>query len=148
MERTITVCNIEEAKNLCHFYDHVITAGPKAYEVNWGHRSHHIEVFEDYVNETGPTIHHVERMLNFYRSNTGDVLVHCHAGVSRSTATAIGCNLVDGMTPKDAVLQVWARQPLDAYGDARPFWPNGLLINHLEVLFGVELGEVLVGLDV
>ena len=42
------ICNIEEAAELCHEFDAVITAGPEAFEVSgWDHPNHLVISFDD-----------------------------------------------------------------------------------------------------
>lgn len=73
-----------------------------------------------------PTKEHIREVLRFTQNIKEDdkVLVHCHAGVSRSTAMAIGILIQHGMTPKEAVEHVF---------DIRDCaWPNGLIIEILD----------------
>jgi hypothetical protein len=141
-KRTITVCNIREATKLAPYFDHVATVGPRRSELGFSHSSHLVEVFEDSVDEFGPSLGQVERILDWYRGLCGgSVLVHCQAGVSRSTGCAVGFHLVDGASVWEAVLAVAGQQPFE-FGERRPFWPNGLIVDFLGLLFGVDVRGV------
>lgn len=73
-----------------------------------------------------PNEDHVREVLEFSRGFNKDdkVLVHCHAGVSRSTAMAIGILIQHGMTLKDAVEYVFEIRDCA--------WPNALIIEILD----------------
>lgn len=73
-----------------------------------------------------PTEDHVREVLEFAKSIKEDdnVLVHCHAGVSRSTAMAIGILIDRGMTAKEAVEYVFEIRDCA--------WPNSLIIEILD----------------
>jgi hypothetical protein len=143
-KRVITVCNIREASKLAPHYEHVATVGPGRSELGFTHSSHIVETFDDSVDETGPTLQQVRNIMDWYRNlpDDGSVLVHCHAGVSRSTGCAVGFHLVDGASPWEAVLAVAGQQPFDFGGDRRPCWPNGLVMDFLGLLFGVDVRGV------
>lgn len=95
--------------------------------------SHHF--FEDTENCGGTkpcTIEHVDIiydwMVNTDFTNKG-VFIHCHAGISRSTATAIAFHVVvNGMSPEDAVETVFKGRPI--------MFPNTLITE----LFDKKLG--------
>ena len=59
-----------------------------------------------------------------------NVLVHCAAGISRSTATAIGLLIMRGL-PIESAFEIIERQ--------RPFmWPNKLVLAHFDLLLGLN----------
>ena len=138
-KRIITVCNIREARQLAEHYDHVATCGPNRRELGFTHWSHIVETFEDAVDHRGPSKRQIKNLLNWYQNlGDGSVLVHCHAGVSRSAAVAVGFHLVDGASPWEAVLAVMGQQPFE-FGERRVCWPNGRVVRFLGELFGVDL---------
>ena len=79
--------NIEEATELCHDYDAVITAGPEKFEVSgWGHPNHLVVSFDDVTdNQYGkaPTLEQVHGIVKWGANQVGSILIHCHAGISR-----------------------------------------------------------------
>lgn len=73
-----------------------------------------------------PDENHIREVLRFTQDIKEDdkVLVHCHAGVSRSTAMAIGILIQHGMTAQEAVDYVFEIRECA--------WPNGLIIEILD----------------
>lgn len=131
-----TVRNIEEAELLCCDFDAVITAGPTPSEVVWGHENHGVWMFQDTTNAYGPQLCQVEEMIEFGVDHD-DLLVHCHAGISRSTATAWGIAIARGADPEAAFAALRRAHPLDEYDlTQRMFCPNRLLVEHLQVVLG------------
>lgn len=132
------VVNLREASILAPEYPAIITAGPSLREVDWGHSNHHVETFSDTTWGIGkPTIEAVERMLDF-ASGTDEILVHCHAGMSRSTSTAWGILMDRGVDPFLAFEALKSAHPAESRGYKRAFIPNTLIVKHLESLFGYE----------
>jgi predicted protein tyrosine phosphatase len=92
-----------------------------------GTDNYHIEFFNDIEEPVesliGPTKKHIENIINYAKSFTDDdrILVHCHAGMSRSTAVAIGILVLHGMKPFDAFMKVYEIRP--------QMYPNKLIIN-------------------
>lgn len=116
----------------------IVTAGPSAIEVNWGHENHLVESFPDTTATlSGPQLKQVERMLKFGQENEGRILVHCHAGVSRSTATAIGIMMARGYTADQSVNAIHETHP-----QGHEFWPNELIVQHLETIFDLPVGRI------
>ena len=110
--------NIEEAAELCHEFDAVITAGPEKYEVaGWGHPNHQVVSFDDVTNNRS-------------------ILIHCHAGISRSTACAWGIAIAKGFDAKEALEKLAEMHPDDGGWGQRTFRPNALIVAHLETIFG------------
>jgi predicted protein tyrosine phosphatase len=135
------VLNIMEAQERCHQYDVVITAGPTKREVaDFGHPNHKVVSFQDITNGRGaPTIRDVAELIEF-GAGMDNVLVHCHAGISRSTATAWGISIANGVDPQVALEKLDANQPWenDDFSDQfsrRWFSPNRLIVSHLQTYF-------------
>ena len=87
-----TIVNLEEARERCHEFGSVITAGPSLREVReFMHPNHKVVEFDDVTSRhfgyVPPTYDQVEEMIR-WGEGRADLLVHCHAGMSRSTATA------------------------------------------------------------
>jgi predicted protein tyrosine phosphatase len=79
---------------------------------------------------------HVEEMLQF-GVDQKDLLVHCHAGISRSTATAWGIAIARGADPAESFEALKAAHPLDTFDDGkRLFCPNRLLVEHVQEVLG------------
>jgi predicted protein tyrosine phosphatase len=92
------------------------------------------DVIEPQPNQVAPTREDVERLLAFGREASetleAHLLVHCRAGVSRSTAAAV-------LILMQANPEWPASAALDAVAAIRPrAWPNLLIL---------ELGDVLLG---
>lgn len=75
--------------------------------------SHHLHVRVDdstipMPGELIPNRNHIEQILNFSKDFTGDdrVLIHCYAGVSRSTSCAVGVLCQHGIDPLEAFFVV------------------------------------------
>lgn len=140
-KRLITVCNIREAPRLAPHYEHVASVGPSRDELGFEHPSHIVETFEDSLDADGVSLAQLDRLLGWYQGlGLGGVLVHCHAGVSRSTGVAVGFHLVDGASAFEAVLAVMGQQPFD-FGERRVCWPNGRVVGFLDLLFGAGVAE-------
>ncbi len=137
-----TVRNLEEAREQCLEYDAVLTAGPNAHEVSdFGHPIHKIVQFSDtmFQSNGGPTYDNVVELIEF-GAGVPKLLVHCHAGISRSTATAWGVAIANGNDPLEAFLYLKDKHPQEkrylGYGK-RPFAPNILIVKHLDKYFNL-----------
>jgi predicted protein tyrosine phosphatase len=130
--------NLREAQQLASDFPAVITAGPNRTEVQFGHGNHHVQAFRDSVWGTNsPTHKAMENILKFSARNTGEILIHCHAGMSRSTSTAIGVLIQRGLDPYDAFEMLKDRHP-----KGRPFIPNAKIMGILGDIFGyTDLAE-------
>jgi predicted protein tyrosine phosphatase len=127
-----TVRNLREADSLAHDFAAVITAGPRDTEVPWNHPNHLVCTFGD-TSRPGrwaPTPNDVSKLVAFGAACDDPILVHCHAGMSRSTSTAIGVLLARGVTAETAVSSLAAIHP-----DGRAFIPNALIIKFLAEQF-------------
>ncbi len=132
--------NIEEAAELCHDFDAVITAGPDAYEVSgWGHPNHLIVSFDDVADprySDAPRLEQIKRIIEWGAKQEGSLLVHCHAGISRSTSCAWGIAIAKGVNAKAALDALLEAHPQDGRWGQRTFRPNSLIVSHLETIFG------------
>lgn len=130
-----TVRNLREARALAKLFPAVITAGPDLSEVrSFRHLNHAVETFWDVSHgEEGPTAEQVNRLLDFASLQDGPILVHCHAGISRSTATAIGVLIGRGWSPTEAIDNLRRVHPR-----RRAFMPNSAILRHIENRFGID----------
>lgn len=143
----ITICGLSELdRHADAGVTHVLsildpgTPDPTAFE-DYG-RHHRLllrfhDVIDDSPGMTAPTPEHVERVLAFGREIAGGpvalehLLVHCHLGLSRSTAAM---TLMLAQARPDAPLAA-----LDAVRRARPrAWPNSRMIAHGEAALGLD----------
>jgi len=132
--------NIEEAAEICHDFDAVITAGPRKHEVSgWCHPNHLVVSFDDVTSDLygdAPRREHIQKIVSWGAAQTGSLLVHCHAGISRSTACAWGIAIARGFDPEDALETLAEIHPDDRGWGQRTFRPNPLIVKHLEAIFG------------
>jgi predicted protein tyrosine phosphatase len=129
-----TIRNLEESERLSNDYPAVITAGPRREEVQFGHDNHHVQTFHDSTfGKHSPTHKDIENILKFSSKNTGQILIHCHAGMSRSTSTAIGVLIQRGVDPFEAFDILKEQHPR-----RRHFIPNFKIMQILEDIFGVK----------
>lgn len=131
-----TVRNLVETALIGDQFGAVLTSGPDAREVNFGFDNHRVWSFDDSEHLVyGPQLHQVEEMV-FWGAEQEDLLVHCHAGMSRSTATAWGVAIARGLDARDSLVALRKAHPWD-YSDNEKRWfcPNALLVNHLQVIF-------------
>lgn len=144
-----TVRNLREAREACLEFDAVITAGPHANEVSdFNHPIHKTIQFGDTISieNNGPTFENVIELVEF-GAGVPKLLVHCHAGISRSTAIAWGVAIKNGYDPVDAFLSLKRIHPYERglFGyDKRPFAPNTLIVEHLDRYFdfGTRLTDI------
>jgi predicted protein tyrosine phosphatase len=145
----LTVCGLDEldyhsARGVTHVLSILDPDWPEP-ESFWAYDPHRRTTlhFHDTI-QSGPALlppqtEHVEAILNFGRSLLADterqpahLLVHCHAGISRSTAAmAMLLTQADPGADEDSV---FAR-----IQDLRPqAWPNSLMIGFADELLGRE----------
>ena len=140
----ISVCGLEELDGHCATgATHVLSILDPGYPVPevFGQYGEHAKLelrFDDIVDERSvavePSAAHVEQILAFGRSITAEegasLLVHCHAGISRSTA-AMTLILAQAMpeVPADEVLAM-------VHGIREKAWPNIRIM---------ELGDAMLG---
>jgi predicted protein tyrosine phosphatase len=103
---------------------------------------HHIEFFDDeVVNDTNdpymvlPYPEAIKRVLEFTKSLTPHdrLLVHCHAGISRSTAMAMAILCQHGLPPEDACSHIFKIRPESD--------PNTLVLQLADEILGLH-GEL------
>jgi len=82
-----------------------------------------------------PQEHHVQEILSYSANfkNDDKILIHCHAGISRSTAAAILVLCQHGMSPKEALKQIQEERPI--------LWPNDRFIVFGDKILGLQ-GEL------
>lgn len=91
---------------------------------------------------TAPALAHVEQVLGFGRTwgRTAPMVIHCYAGISRSTASAFA--IACALNPNRSEVSI-ARQIRLASPSAHP---NRLIVHHADQLLGRE-GRMLRALD-
>lgn len=97
---------------------------------------HHLHLVFDDVHRTDsahivPLEEHLHQIFEFTKDLKDDdrVLVHCLAGISRSTATAIGILIQHGMSYEDAYNHIASIR--------KQLAPNKLLISYIDDHFGL-----------
>jgi predicted protein tyrosine phosphatase len=98
--------------------------------------------FEDrlWPEQGAPTLAHAEQILSWAHPRLGrSILVHCKAGQSRSTASALGIAVLAGMSEHDAWNHVEHSCRPPEKISTRPFIPNLRLLGHFDVLLGTDL---------
>jgi len=83
-----TVRNLDEARSICHEFSSVLTVGPDLSEVaDFAHPDHKIVTFDDITMSFGryraATFEQVKHIVE-WGAGRSNLLVHCHAGMSRS----------------------------------------------------------------
>ena len=149
-----TVRNLDEARNICHEFSSVLTVGPRRSEVSdFAHPDHKIVTFDDITSSFGryqaPTFEQVKHIVE-WGAGRSNLLVHCHAGMSRSTSSAWGIAIANGFDPQDAYDLLYQNHPVVRHRSShsradhtsflakRSFIPNELVLKHLEELFGLH----------
>ncbi len=152
-----TIRNLREARATCHEYGSVITAGPDASEVgDFNHPDHKVVSFADTTVDApfrkAPTREDVRELIS-WGVGRKNLLIHCHAGISRSTAIAWGVAIGNGMDEREAIAQLVKKHPMETeyYGfsslQKRSFSPNMLIVKHMEDIFGYKDKELLILLN-
>lgn len=153
-----TVRNLQEARSICHEFASVLTVGPELSEVaDFEHPDHKIVTFDDITMSFGryraPTFEQVKHIVE-WGAGRNNLLVHCHAGMSRSTSSAWGIAIANGFDPQDAYDLLYQNHPVEQYRNVRiavdhqtvtakrAFIPNELVLTHLEQLFGLRGGNL------
>lgn len=153
-----TVRNLEEAREACAEFASVLTVGPEEFEVDdFGHDDHKVVSFDDVTYDFGgyraPTFDLVVEAVE-WGTGRQNLLVHCHAGMSRSTSTAWGIAIANGFDPEEAYDLLKQRHPVvrhrawtlsgsgRSYLARRAFIPNELVLRHLEHYFGLRSGTL------
>jgi predicted protein tyrosine phosphatase len=94
------------------------------------------------VGVNAPSLQQVKEAIE-WGAEQEDLLVHCHAGLSRSTSTAWGISMLRGADPLDSFLALKNAQPnevITAKGHhvPRDFIPNRLIVKHLEKILNID----------
>lgn len=100
------------------------------------------DITEEAEGFTAPAVAHVERVLAFGQSWTrsAPMVIHCYAGISRSTASAFA--IACALNPHRSEAQI-ARQIRGASACAHP---NRLIVSHADRLLGRD-GRMIRALD-
>jgi len=148
-----TVRNLDEARSICHEFSSVLTVGPDLSEVAvFAHPDHKIVTFDDITMSFGryraAPFEQVKHIVE-WGAGRSNLLVHCHAGMSRSTSSAWGIAIANGFDPQAAYDLLYQNHPVEHYHSVRiaddpttvaakrAFIPNELVLTHLEELFGL-----------
>ena len=138
----ILITNIVEARLLSPSFDHVITAGPEYREVkNMEHPSHLVVSFHDTLrlDWEGATENDIAAVLDWAADKRDDsILIHCHAGMSRSTSSTIGILASWGYSEDEAWEIARRSRPASAIANKRDFIPNPLILSHIDSLLGTS----------
>ena len=129
-----TVLNLPEASRLASDgYPAILTAGPTRDELSWSIDCMHVEEFLDVESNVpgGPNAEALERAIDFGARCDGPLVIHCHAGISRSTATAIAVLIARGVSPEVALQTMSSDHSHD-----RRFMPNRLVLQIAGELLG------------
>lgn len=137
----IVVSSNPEAHELLDYgneFDAVISLCDFDGDTTFLHDNHITEIchdFDDPKRVGAPSVFTVERILKFTADLTDDanLLIHCWAGVSRSTAIALLVCVQHGMSVREAVDHVIENRP-----SIKSFWPNRLICAYGEELLGVK----------
>ena len=101
-----------------------------------GNSNYHVEFFHDVNYESNyhvyPKMEHFKRIMDFTKSLTlnDQFLVHCHQGISRSTAIMIAVLIQHGCSIKQAIDHV--------YSVRNSMWPNDLICKHADEYFNLQ----------
>jgi predicted protein tyrosine phosphatase len=142
--RRLTICGLGE---LCSYQasavSHVLSILDPGFpdpEDFAGYGQHHRltlrfhDIIEPVPGQILPQAEHVERLIGFGRDLAGDpldhLLVHCHAGISRSTAAM--ATLLARHTPGGGEEGIFAR-----IREIRPIaWPNSRMVDFADDILG------------
>lgn len=139
---SIIVTNFELSKVLQQDFDAVIGMLDTSQEHTWfpNHPNRRMWFFSDVISgQDAPTFQHVNEIINHFRKNglhapEKKTLIHCAAGISRSTAVAIGLKIEMGMNVQNAFDDTFKQRP--------QMWPNELILKHFDDIFDAD-GEIL-----
>jgi predicted protein tyrosine phosphatase len=143
----LSICGLDELAALRdHSVTHVLSIldpewpDPAAF-ADWGRHSRQVIRFHDVIAEypgyMAPTREHVAEILEFGQRIAGDeipvehFLVHCHAGISRSTASLAMLLVQEKPGSEDEVFDRLTRVRAQA-------WPNSRMIRFADELLGLQ----------
>lgn len=149
----VTICGIPELGEHCsagvsHVLSIIDTHEPRPPMLDsFGAVDHELIRFDDIVAEypgfEACTQQHIERVLQFgeraHKKSDGHVLVHCHAGISRSTAAA--AILMAQFAPGEEEAAFLKLLQLRKHG-----WPNTRMVEFADQLLKRD-GALIRGLD-
>ena len=130
---------------------HILTVMAKVDQVQRPHsvlEANHLKIAIDDITEVmegfvAPSAGHIEQVLNFVRGwdRRAPLVVHCYAGISRSTASAFAavCALNPHRDELSIARQIRAASPIAS--------PNRLIVSLADAALGRE-GRMLRALDV
>lgn len=146
------VRSMKEARVVYGEYDTVLTTGPHSDEVkDIIHLKHKIVTFDDVVDDRAPNAPTYAKVVDALEFGIGasKLLVHCHAGISRSAAIAWGVAIGNGFEPSNAYATLESLQPMHtvSWKGQRPFFPNDLIVFYIDQYFGLDgqLAEITKG---
>ena len=135
----LQICGISEIPNMLKrfFPTHIISlldADQKTKIDLRKYAKHYVEFFDDI--ESGPTApqpKQIGKILKLTESLLPEdrLLVHCHAGLSRSTATALGVLLQRTNNEKDALQYLFNVRPIAI--------PNKTIVKYIDRMFGTKV---------
>jgi predicted protein tyrosine phosphatase len=108
-------------------------------DIQFRHLLEHFDDTESEFSPHGPKRQQIERILEFSRSITPHdrMIVHCHAGLSRSTATALAIFVQHGMDEFSALRSLLKLRPAAT--------PNLLVLYHVDQIMGSNLQGIVAG---
>lgn len=144
----IKVCGIKELSDIKeNEFDHIISIvddehTSKMIAKTIGSKNRHIFIFDDITdkrNPEAPTKEHIKSILELFLRKEHDrecnILIHCHGGISRSTAVAIMYNYV--------IKKLSIKCSYESLKRTRPqMWPNELIIEYIDELLNLN-GELI-----
>lgn len=131
----IKICRLDESDDYCKYWatQCVSLLDPKHQDLYRTTSVRHFEFFDDIaIQPTGytgwilPTQQHIQNVFDYtYDLKDNDkLLVHCVAGISRSTAMALGILCQHESKPKDAIDRL--------YQIRNEMWPNSLVVKYCD----------------
>lgn len=145
----LTICGLEEldyhsSRGVSHVLS-ILDPGWPEPEAFWVYDPHHRttlhfhDIIDPHPDRVMPAVRHMEEILRFGRSLARaedaaepHLLVHCHMGVSRSTA-AVAAILAQEQPSRDE------DELFEHLAKVRPqIWPNSVMIGHADDLLGRE----------
>ena len=135
----ITVSSFKEAERDAKNFDLVISLMDVDMKSHFQkfHPNQKVWFFDDITNNawgTPATEKDIQEIIEtFIPFQDKKVLIHCHAGISRSPATAIGLKIATGMPIKEAIENTAAQRPI--------MWANDLIIQLFDDFLNLD-GEL------
>ena len=129
-----------EVTRIVHEFDALVTAGatdaPEMPE--WNHPNHYVGTWfvdsSHSENPEAPVLEQIRAIVEWGAKQDGKILVHCLAGMSRSTAIAWGIMIAKGVDAEEALQALFDAHPSD-HGVPRAFDPNRLIVRYLGIIF-------------